>query len=276
MKIKYCFLLVLFAVISCQDNTISEETQKPEMNIPVESGNKVKNEIINNVPYYWAGTINKTIPVFLHFTFVDSIFIGELTYLNTKRKVPLFIIGSIEDDSSYRLLEFENSGNISGVISLNHSDNSLDGAWYSTKNDLDFEIALSKKDTVLPPKNIDVGRSDIYGTYAYSYGEKGSQGTFEINKTAQGDAEISAFSVTRDPSRNIAELEKDTLAILGNSFTYKQPSSDSCSYKIQLYKKFLVVKYLSGPGDCFSQYGVNADITGIYLRTSKSIIDLNE
>ncbi|HLO37201.1 MAG TPA: hypothetical protein VK173_01790 [Lacibacter sp.] len=276
MKNKYFFFLVLFALISCQGSNTSEETQKPEANINVESGKKTQNEIISNVPYYWAGTINKTIPVFLHFTFVDSMFIGELTYLNTKRKEPIFIIGSIEDDSSYRLLEFENSGNISGVLSLNHADNSLDGAWYSTKNDSDFEISLSKKDTVLPSKSFNVDRSDIYGTYAYSYGEKGYQGTFDINKTAQGDAEISAFSVTRDPSRNIAELEKDTISILGNSFTYKQPSSDSCSYKIQLYKKFLVVKYLSGPGDCFSQYGVNADITGIYLRTSKSIIDLKE
>ena len=159
---------------------------------------------------------------------------------------------------------------------MNQSDNSLDGAWYSTKNDSDFEISLSKKDTVLPSKSFTVDKSDIYGTYAYSYGEKGYQGTFEINKTAQGDAEISAFSVTSDPSRNIAELEKDTVAILSNSFTYKQPCSDSCFYKINLYKRFLVVKYLNGPGDCFSQYGVNADITGIYLKTSKSIIDLNE
>jgi hypothetical protein len=279
MKNKYYSALCLALVIlisSCQNNKASKESKKDETKTNIDSITKAKNELVSNIPYYWIGTINKTIPVFLNFTFVDSLFIGEITYLNTKKREPLLILGSIENDSSYRLEEFEASGNISGVLIINHTANLLRGYWYSTKKDFEFELSMSKKDTALPSKNFKVDRSEVSGIYAYSYGEKGYQGNFEINKITDTSAEISAFSVTREPSRNIAEIEKDTVTIKNNSFIYKNPSSDSCMYKISLYKDFLYVKYLNGPGDCFSQYGVNADIIGIYLKTPKSIIDLTE
>jgi len=45
--------------------------------------------------YKWTGTINSSIPAFLWFIVKDKVIKGELTYLKTKKQLPITVIGRI-------------------------------------------------------------------------------------------------------------------------------------------------------------------------------------
>jgi hypothetical protein len=211
------------------------------------------------------GNLNGKTPIFIHYQLDSNLIIGEITYLNTKDKLPIRLLGTIEDDKSYRILEFDKTGNITGVIEGQPTEKNFHGSWVSPKTKKELVMILSPKDTLISNPDIKPDGSKIFGTYRYHYGENGYNGDFEISKVGDKiDFRIlSLTNVERGP--NIAEVEKDTISMNGNSFIYKIPDSDSCEFKVNFYKDFVYINYTKGY--CENQFGLNATIDGIYLRT---------
>jgi hypothetical protein len=76
---------------------------------------------------------------------------------------------------------------------------------------------------------------------------------------------LSLTNLERGP--NVAEVEKDTVALRGNSFTCMIPGSDNCEIKVFFYKDFVYIQYTRGY--CEGQFGLNATIDGIFVKTKQ-------
>lgn len=213
----------------------------------------------------WTGTLNGKTPVFIHYKLDSNLIIGEIIYLNTKNKQPIILLGTIEDDKSYRLLEFEKSGNITGVIIGSPTDNTFKGSWFSPKTGKELIVNLTKMDTVIKAVVTETNLQDVFGHYHYQYSEAGYQGDFEITKLTNSKAIFGLTSVTREPARNLAHVDDDTIDLNTTRFTYKIPDTDSCEFEVKFYKQFAYIKYTKG--FCDGQFGMNATIDGIFLKT---------
>lgn len=255
------YIPFLLCLLACSDQ---KDTQTD--NLKVQAGSVAKNPEVKN-SFAWTGLINNKIPVFLHYSIEGEIVAGEIYYLNTKAGKPIQIIGAIEEDSSYRLLEFEPGGNISGILEGVPSGDAFSGRWFSPKTRKEFSLNLKTKDTVVQSINLSPALNDIFGRYHYQYSEAGYHGDLEVNKLDGDKISFSIYSVTSDPARNLAEVPLDTVKLTGNSFTYTIPESDSCEFKVTFYRGFAAVSYTRGY--CNGQFGMNATVDGIFLKTVK-------
>lgn len=48
----------------------------------------------------WAGTLNGKTPIFIHYQLDSNIIVGEITYLNTKDKQPIKLLGTVEENKT--------------------------------------------------------------------------------------------------------------------------------------------------------------------------------
>lgn len=263
MKYQYLVYIPLLAIISCNKSDPKVEASSsvtPESPITLAS---VKNQVGKEIS--WKGFVNGKIPVFIHYQIDDKVIVGEITYLNTKNKLPITLLGTIEDDNSYRILEFEKSGNITGVITGNATDGVFKGSWFSPRTRKELVLNLVKKDTALASKKIETNVNDLFGRYHYQYSEAGYQGDLEIKRLPDSKAVFGITSVTGEPARNLAQIDDDTINLKATHFTYKLDDTDDCEFKVKFYKGFAVVQYTQGV--CSGQFGMNATIEGIYMKT---------
>ena len=260
MKWIKLVLPFLYLVTAC---TNSIDKQKSDI---VRINNEQHHHFIGMKEVCWTGTLNKRIPVFLHYTFQDKLLVGEITYLNTKEKKPIKVIGTIEEDTSYTLLQFEPNGNNTGIITGKPQAYSFDGTWFSPETQNEQQLSLIKKDTVLNVPDFRPDTANIYGNYHYQFSEYGYQGFLKINKLKNNHISFSIFSVTEHPERNIADVPTDTIPITGNSFRYKLPESDSCEFIVTFYNGFATVDYTKG--NCNDQFGMNATIDGVFIKVN--------
>jgi hypothetical protein len=209
--------------------------------------------------------INGKIPVLLHYSIHDKLVVGAVSYLNTVGRTPITVLGDIDEEGSYRLLEFARDGNITGIITGTPSAQAFAGSWFSPKTDKELSMSLSRKDTVIHAAKTDVGPDDIYGSYHYQYSDEGVIGDLEISRVGTDKAAFSIFSVTGAPGRNIADVADTIAAPSVNSFVYKLPDTDRCEFEVLFYRGFAVVTYRNGY--CEGQFGMNATIDGIFLKT---------
>lgn len=263
MKYKYLVYIPLLTIISC-----SKPEQKDKVStsaIPKESVTlaSVKPQVSKEIS--WKGFLNGKTPVFMHYQIDGNILVGEITYLNTKNKLPITLLGSIDSDNNYRILEFEKTGNITGVITGKPTEGDFKGSWFSPKTRKELDLNLVKKDTALISKGIETKVEDLFGRYHYQYSEAGYQGDLEIKKLPDSKAVFGITSVTGDPGRNLAQIDDDTINLRTTNFTYKLADTNDCEFKVKFYKGFAVVQYINGV--CSGQFGLNATIEGIYLKT---------
>jgi hypothetical protein len=259
---KHWTYLLLLTVSSCNSqqqnidisDTLTSATPKTLTDTKSSSNNEV----------YWAGNLSGKVPVFLHYKQDSNLLIGEITYLNTKDKRPIRLLGTIEDDKSYRLLEFEKSGNITGIITGLPSDDTFNGSWFSPKTRKELTLNLTKKDTVIKSQPSDTKLQDIFGHYHYQYSEAGYQGDLEITKLPDNQAIFGITSVTGEPARNVAQIDDDTIKLNTTRFIYKMPDTDSCEFEVKFYKEFAYIRYTNG--FCDGQFGMNATIDGIFIK----------
>jgi hypothetical protein len=230
---------------------------------PITIGRKAQ----NRKEACWTGTLNGKIPIFIHYQLDGNIIIGEITYLNTKDKLPIRLLGTVEEDKSYRLLEFDRAGNITGIIVGIPTKKEFNGSWISPKTEKELKMKLLPKDTSISSPPLEPDKNQIFGNYHYQYGKKGYNGDFECSKIDNNKAAFYILSLTNvERGPNIAEVEKDTITLTGDSFIYKIPGSDSCEFKVKFYKDFVYINYTRGY--CESQFGLNATIDGIYVKTN--------
>jgi hypothetical protein len=257
---KYWTYILLLTIISCTNQQQKAKSSNTSTSTKPTTLTDIKNEIC------WTGTLNSKTPIFIHYQLDSNLIIGEITYLNTKDKLPIRLLGTIEEDKNYRLLEFDKTGNITGIITGLPTDKVFKGSWYSPRTSKELAMTLSLMDTIIQSPDIKPINNQIFGNYHYQYGENGFNGDFEINRVGNDKVDFNILSLTNvERGPNIAEVEKDTIALKGNSFIYKIPDSDSCEFKTTFYKDFVYINYTKGY--CSGQFGLNATIDGIYLKT---------
>ena len=219
----------------------------------------------NNNEVCWTGTLKGKTPIFLHYKQDSNLIIGEITYLNTKDKQPITLLGTIEGDKSYRLLEFEKSGNIAGIITGLPTGDTFNGSWFSPKTRKELTLNLTKKGTVINSLTSDSELQDIFEHYHYQFSEAGYQGDFQITKLPDSKAIFGITSVTGEPARNVAQIDDDTIKLNTTHFIYKMVDTDNCEFEVKFYKGFAYIRYTKG--FCDGQFGMNATIDGIFLKT---------
>lgn len=259
---KHWIYLLLLIFISCNNRQLPANNSDTLLIANATPTPKIKSAPGNEV--CWAGTINGKIPVLIHYTIDSTLIAGEITYLNSKEKIPIQLLGTIEDDGSYRLLEFEKSGNITGIITGSPTDSMFNGTWFSPKTRKDLELSLIKKDTLIHSPTMDISLQDIFGEYHYQYTDAGSQGSLEISSVPGAQAAFEISSVTSEPSRNTAQVDRDTILLNTTQFTYRVPQTDSCEFKVKFYKGFAYIKY--SKWHCEAQFGMNATVEGIFIK----------
>lgn len=253
MKKTYLFLLLTLA--ACSNEQRRDFSSATTLNKAAE---EQKREIC------WTGRIAENIPVLIHYQQDSDLVVGSITYLNTKAKIPIKLIGNIDDEKNYRLLEFDSSGMITGIITGKVSDQSFSGSWRSPESAKELTIRLQLKDSFITAPRIVAQNGVAYGRYQYMYGADGYQGYLDIEKSNSGKAIFGISSVTSEPARNIAQIEDDTVLIQKNCFYYELPGTSDCGFKVSLYKDFARVQYTKGI--CEGQFGWNATVEGIFLR----------
>jgi hypothetical protein len=259
---KHWTFILLLTIIACnnQEQKInSTDTLVSSTPTLPDTQDKSNNEI------YWTGTVNGKTPVFLHYKLDSNLIIGEITYLNTTDKLPIRLLGTIEDDKSYRLLEFEKSGNITGIMTGIPTGNIFNGSWFSPKTRKELVLNLVKKDTTINLRPTDTELQNIFGHYHYQYSEAGYQGDLEITQLPNSKATFGITSVTGEPARNVAQINEDTISLTSTHFTYKLPDTENCEFEVKFYRGFVFIKYTKG--FCDGQFGMNATIDGIFLKT---------
>jgi hypothetical protein len=255
----YIFLL---ASISC--NNQQQKITDPDTKVSDTRTTLTDTKFDTNKEICWTGTLNGRAPVFIHYQLDSNLIVGEITYLNTKDKLPITLLGTIEDDKSYRLLEFQKTGNITGIITGTPTGNHFSGSWFSPKTRKELVLSLQKKDTAVNSAPIDTELQDIFGHYHYQYSEVGYQGDLEIVRLSNSKASFGITSVTGEPARNVAQIDDDTISLTTTHFIYKLPDTNDCEFEVRFYKGFAFIKYTKG--FCDGQFGMNATIDGIFLK----------
>ena len=220
-----------------------------------------------NTQFIWTGTINKKIPILLHYTRYTNFVAGEVVYLNTKDRKPIRVLGRIDEDSSYRIQEFQPDGSITGIFQ-GRPGKSL--TWFAPnpKGIKELPVELTAKDTAITPMDIRADLNDIYGNYVYSYKNIGAAGGFDFTRIGADKASFAINTVTSGPAFNVADVPMDTISFSNSDhFEYTIPESDSCSFKVSFYKGFAIIDYTNGY--CNGQFGNNATIDAIFLKVKK-------
>lgn len=213
--------------------------------------------------YTLSGTIKNTIPVFMWFFAKDGIVKGELTYLNTKARKPILIIGQVTA-SEIRINEFKRDGDITGTFYGMLDKKSFHGTWWNVAADEELVFDLKAKDTLLNAIDTSLQAKEIAGTYSYAFAPNGFQGAMNVNEVSGDIYSFEISSVTPNPSRNIASVETDTVVVSNNTFDYLLKQSHNCEFKVRFYNGFAVITYIDENFDC--EFGLNATVEGIYLK----------
>lgn len=213
----------------------------------------------------WVGNLAGRIPVLVHYQRDGEIVVGEITYLNTKHKTPIRLLGTVTANKTYRLLEFDQAGTITGIITSHPVGRAFTGQWSSPTTGRELPLQLARKDMRMVSAAIRADPAHLSGTYFYRYGVAGRQGTFTLTRLASGRASFELVAVTDAPARNIADVPLDTVNLAGTAFTYAVAETDNCAFQVRFYKDFMVVRYTKG--DCAVQFGHNATAEGIFIKT---------
>ncbi|MBO2011064.1 hypothetical protein [Hymenobacter negativus] len=213
----------------------------------------------------WTGYLAGKIPVTMHYQRDGEVLMGEITYLNTRHKTPIRLRGTIAEDHTYHLLEFDKKGTITGILIGRPAGQAFIGQWYSPTTERELALRLVKKEARVASVPMRVNAAQLYGSYTYRYGAAGRQGTFSMAKVAAGKASFELMAVTATPAHHYAEVPLDTISLTGPAFTYALPDAPNCAFQVRFYHDFVVISYTKG--ECASQFGHNATVEGVYLKT---------
>jgi hypothetical protein len=216
--------------------------------------------------YKWSGTIKQTIPVFMWFVSRDGVLKGELTYLKTKKRLPIMVLGTISK-AEITIKEFQKNGDITGLFEGRISSDGFTGTWWGMDTDEEFPFVLKAKDTLLNAIDTSFAATDIAGIYTYAYQHMGPSGGMSVDEVSGDIFSFDISCVGPYPGHNIAMVETDTLAIINNAFTYEVKDAPSCEFRVRFFEGFAVVDYVNDRYDC--AFGLNATVQGIFLKGEK-------
>jgi hypothetical protein len=213
--------------------------------------------------YKWTGTINSSIPAFLWFVVKDKVIKGELTYLKTKKQLPITVFGRVNEEG-FKIYEFQKDGHITGTFIGRLQGEKFKGDWYNPSTDKTLSFQFITKDTILNSVDTILQPTNISGKYSYQFGQKGYQGGIDIVGISKRLASFDISCVTSAPAFNVANVTADSIRIVNNTINYKDPESDNCQFKIRIFKDFLIIDYIDNKYDC--GFGMNATVEGIFVK----------
>lgn len=213
--------------------------------------------------YKWSGTIKQTIPVFMWFVAKDGVLKGELTYLNTKKRSPILILGTVST-SEITIKEFKNNGDITGLFEGRIDEKGFHGTWWGVVSEQELVFDLKGKDTVLNAIDTSLVATNIPGIYTYDYTLMGPKGGMNVDEISGDIFSFDMSCVGPYPGHHIAMVETDTVVISNNHFNYEVKDAPSCEFKVRFFKDFAVVNYVNDKYDC--AFGLNATVEGIFLK----------
>lgn len=245
------------AVVPEIENTITEPEPEPESE-PEPSSQRA-------IYYEYEGELEGGIPIELKFLQSDDIVKGELIYKKVGK--PITIIGTVDENGSYRVYEFGEKGMITGILSGNFESDAKNLSWFSpeSRKRLKMELELkSKKDG-----RFDFGDNDMVGVYRYEFGKDGALGNLTVDKVTKDSIYFDLICLTHAPGRNMATLEEAAMPINGNkvSIDFKDDEYYDCAYDIIFYKDFVSIKYVDDRMEC--GFGHNARVEGIFVKQEK-------
>jgi hypothetical protein len=195
----------------------------------------------------------------------DGFLTGEVVY--TKSGKPIKVAGKVDGDY-FTVYEFDKSGNITGIFSLQVKGDSLSGTWYSPQNGKNYDFKSTKAQSV---RNIDIDslftpKPAPLGRYRYSFGEEKGYGEFTCEDILQDLVHLQLDAVTPAPAFHIAALD-DTVAFeLGMKATVLPYSANdgACQFNITFFDTFASIDYVDNKMEC--DFGYNAHPVGIYCK----------
>ncbi|GAA4149908.1 hypothetical protein GCM10022217_02380 [Chryseobacterium ginsenosidimutans] len=227
MMKNIAYLILSIFLFGCQNKPEEKISKKPEIKQSEINYQRTENDVDNEI--CWEGQIMNKIPIFIHYSLQENLVTGEIIYLNTSTKTPIKLIGTIEDDKSFRLLEFDKNGNITGIITGKPNGGRFNGKWFSPISRKEFSLNLNKSEKHIKSESKTVNPKDIFGDYRYSYGEFTYNGKFNVKKIDNNLIAFEILSVGNGEAPPIAQVERDTIKLeSNNSFTYKLPESNDC------------------------------------------------
>lgn len=265
-SILISFLLTLAACQGTENKPVNEGKQVREIETPATNEHIALDEMKGAFAQTWKGQLNGKIPVFIHFTVLDSVLSGEITYLNTVSKQPIRILGELGANNSYRLLEMGKKGLITGIMNLKIDGEKCAGTWFSPQSRKEYTMAAVPSDSVIRALDLKTDASDVFGHYTYRYTkDAGNFGDFSIKKKSAETAIFQITGVHSAPGYNLAHIDETIVPFSGTCLEYKIPEAESCNFQVKFYKDFAQVKYTNGL--CANGYfGHNASVEGLFLK----------
>lgn len=107
--------------------------------------------------YYWTGTIDGKIPIFMWLAEQDSLLIGEIVYTQTKTRTPIKLSGFIDPaHPEIRINEYQPDGVITGIITISKIASSASGTWFSPKSRKEFPLELHRNQATIDRDTIEL------------------------------------------------------------------------------------------------------------------------
>ncbi|MFI5138730.1 MAG: hypothetical protein ACHQIM_12960 [Sphingobacteriales bacterium] len=228
--------------------------------------------------YKFTGKLDGKIPVFLWFVVKDSVLKGEVTYLRTKKRLPITIIGTIIRGERFdqnadktivdfiTIYEFNKNGYVTGTYEGEFNAKTLSGIWSAPGSEKELKYKLMRKDTSLNHIDTILTPISINGEYLYHFGEQGSSGGIDIKERSPGEFLVDINCTTPSPQNNVADLETFKAHMVNNTIIYKIPNED-CKFRIRVFNNFIVINYVGKSWNC--GFGLNAGVDGVFIKTSE-------
>lgn len=201
------------------------------------------------------------------YTVQDSLISGKLVYSGTRQKRAIRVLGYIRSDGFF-IEEFLPEGMLSGIWQGQIRGNNFTGTWTdpATGKQMNFSQQQSETDSTFAADPFTAG--NITGNYQYKYDNQGGMGTVNVKKLDNSHIVYNISVIGQAPGYNQAVVEDDTLELTGNTAIYSgQNETGMCSYRIRLFKDFLVIDSPMDEYDC--EFGMGVTVTGIYLKTDE-------
>ena len=272
---KQIIILSTLALAACVGSTQTNSVSQPDSMgqdtvavAPAEVRTEESQEEATIIPegfYMWAGTLKGSIPIQLWFKKKGSLLYGTLVYTKTKSKTPIHLLGGHDGTSKhYYLHEYQKDGSISGYFVFESFGEAINGEWHGINNGLEFPVELRQQQSLDIAIDSSLAVQDPTGEYSYSYGEESSSGSITITQAEAGKIGISGSAVTPAPASHIADIGDNIIPIEGNTARLVMSDDGKCTFKIQLYRDFLIIESENGEESC--EFGANATISGHYIK----------